>query len=184
MKDHLVSGKLIFMAYGQIGMIEAAAGFFTYLVVMADYGFYPGRLLGLRAEWDNVAVNDLRDGFGQEWTYKQRKVLEFTCHTAFFIAIVIVQLADAVICKTRRNSIFQQGMNNWVLNWGLVFEVVMACVVSYAPFMEIILKTYPLEATWWLPGIPFAIVIFVYDELRKLWIRKHPGGWWDRETSY
>ena len=29
------------MAYGQIGMIQASAGFFTYLVIMAENGFFP-----------------------------------------------------------------------------------------------------------------------------------------------
>lgn len=43
-------------------------------------------------------------------TYEQRKVVEFTCQTAFFISIVIVQWADLIICKTRRNSLFKQGM--------------------------------------------------------------------------
>ena len=43
-------------------------------------------------------------------TYEQRKIVEFTCHTSFFISIVVVQWADLVICKTRRNSVFQQGM--------------------------------------------------------------------------
>ena len=43
-------------------------------------------------------------------SYAQRKVLEYTCHTAFFIAIVIVQWTDLIICKTRRNSIIHQGM--------------------------------------------------------------------------
>ena len=43
-------------------------------------------------------------------TYAQRKVLEYTCHTAFFVSIVVVQWADLMICKTRRNSILHQGM--------------------------------------------------------------------------
>lgn len=43
-------------------------------------------------------------------TYANRKVLEYTCHTAFFVSIVIVQWADLMICKTRRNSLIQQGM--------------------------------------------------------------------------
>ena len=43
-------------------------------------------------------------------SYKQRKILEYTCHTAFFVSIVIVQWADLIICKTRRNSLFTQGM--------------------------------------------------------------------------
>lgn len=46
-------------------------------------------------------------------TYEQRKIVEFTCHTAFFVSIVVVQWADVIVCKTRRNSVFQQGMK-WV----------------------------------------------------------------------
>lgn len=42
--------------------------------------------------------------------YLERKQLEYTCHTGFFISIVIVQWADLVICKTRLNSIVHQGM--------------------------------------------------------------------------
>lgn len=45
-KDNLVTGKLYFLAYGHIGMIEAAAGFFVYFTIMAEYGFMPDRLIG------------------------------------------------------------------------------------------------------------------------------------------
>merc|ERR1711963_146056 len=88
--DKLVNERLISMAYGQIGMIQASAGFFVYLVILAENGFMPGRILGLRKEWDSKAINDLQDSYGQEWTYSDRKILEFTCHTAFFVSIVIV----------------------------------------------------------------------------------------------
>ena len=59
--------SLISMAYGQIGMIQASAGFFTYLVIMAENGFWPSRLLGLRKSWEAKTVNDLEDSYGQEW---------------------------------------------------------------------------------------------------------------------
>lgn len=55
------------MAYGQIGMIQASAGFFVYFVIMVENGFWVSRLLGLREEWDSKAVNDLQDSYGQEW---------------------------------------------------------------------------------------------------------------------
>ena len=42
-------------------------------------------------------------------TYTQRKRLEFTCHTAYFAGIVLVQWTDLIICKTRRLSLFQHG---------------------------------------------------------------------------
>ena len=68
--DKLVNERLISMAYGQIGMIQASAGFFVYFVIMAENGFWPSRLFGLRKNWDSIAVNDLEDSYGQEWTYK------------------------------------------------------------------------------------------------------------------
>merc|ERR1712203_1019560 len=37
--DKLVNERLISVAYGMIGMIQAAAGFFVYLVIMAENGF-------------------------------------------------------------------------------------------------------------------------------------------------
>lgn len=55
------------MAYGQIGMIQAAAGFFVYFVIMAENGFLPLKLFGLRKSWDSKAINDLTDSYGQEW---------------------------------------------------------------------------------------------------------------------
>lgn len=184
LRDKLVNQRLISMAYGQIGFIQASAGFFTYLIIMAENGFWPSRLLGIRKSWDSKSVNDLEDSYGQEWTYQQRKILEYTCHTAFFVSIVIVQWTDLIICKTRRNSLFQQGMNNWMLNFGLVFETALAAVLSYTPGLDKGLNMYPLKPLHWLPALPFSLLILIYDEIRKLLLRKYPGGWVEQETYY
>jgi sodium/potassium-transporting ATPase subunit alpha len=104
--DKLVNSRLIGFAYLQIGMIQASAGFFTYFSVMAHHGFWPRDLFGLREDWDDKDVLFIEDSYGQEWDYDSRKQLEYTCHTAFFVAIVIVQWADLVICKTRYHSLF------------------------------------------------------------------------------
>merc|ERR1712179_805145 len=182
--DKLVNERLISMAYGQIGMIQASAGFFVYFVIMCENGFWPSTLFGIRKAWDSKGINDLEDSYGQEWTYKDRKILEYTCHTAFFVSIVVVQWADLIICKTRKNSVFQQGMRNWFMNFGLVFETVLAAVLSYTPGMDKGLRMYPLKFNWWLPAIPFSVLIFVYDESRKFLLRRNPGGWIEQETYY
>ena len=44
--DHLINERLLFLSYGQMGLIQAAAGFFTYFVIMAENGFWPDRLVG------------------------------------------------------------------------------------------------------------------------------------------
>lgn len=53
-------------------MMQAIAGFFTYFVILAENGFLPARLVGIRVEWDDRQVNDLEDAYGQQWV--RRKV--------------------------------------------------------------------------------------------------------------
>ena len=94
--DHLINEKLLFLSYGQLGLIQAAGGFFTYFVIMAENGFWPSRLLNLRQAWEARAINDLRDSYGQEWTYDDRKRLEYTCQAGYLFAIVVVQWACVI----------------------------------------------------------------------------------------
>jgi sodium/potassium-transporting ATPase subunit alpha len=54
--DRLVTRKLIYFAYLQIGIIQAAAGFLTFVVVLNDYGFPPWILVGA--------------GFGDQWGHQ------------------------------------------------------------------------------------------------------------------
>ncbi|EDO40680.1 predicted protein [Nematostella vectensis] len=182
--DKLVNERLIAMAYGQIGMIQASAGFFTYFVIMAENGFRPSLLFGLRRQWDDKYNHSVVDSYGQEWGYSQRKILEYTCHTAFFVSIVIVQWADLIICKTRRNSLFTQGMTNKFLNFGLFFETALAAFFSYTPGMSNGLRMYPLNWQWWFPAMPFSLIIWIYDECRRWILRRYPGCWLDKETYY
>uniref|UniRef100_A0A6Q2X3A6 Sodium/potassium-transporting ATPase subunit alpha n=1 Tax=Esox lucius TaxID=8010 RepID=A0A6Q2X3A6_ESOLU len=182
--DKLVNERLISIAYGQIGMMQATAGFFTYFVILAENGFLPMDLLGMRMNWDNKFVNDMEDSYGQQWTYEHRKIVEFTCHTAFFASIVVVQWADLIICKTRRNSIIQQGMKNRVLIFGLFAETALALFLSYCPGMDIALRMYPLKPSWWFCALPYSLLIFLYDETRRYILRRNPGGWVEQETYY
>jgi len=182
--DKLVNERLISMAYGQIGMIQALAGFVCYFVILMQNGFLPEDLLGLRVPWDDKNNQNLVDSYGQEWTYSQRKIVEYTCHTMFFTAIVIVQWADVLICKTRRLSIFQQGMKNKILIAGLFEETLLATLLAYMPGTDAMLRMYPLEWTWWFVPMPFSLIIFCYDETRKFLIRRTPGGWVEQETYY
>ncbi|KRY70032.1 Sodium/potassium-transporting ATPase subunit alpha [Trichinella pseudospiralis] len=184
-KDKLVNKRLISFSYGMIGMMQASAGFFTYFVIMGDNGFLPLRLFGLRDQWDSRAVNDLEDSYGQQWTYSSRKVLEYTCHTAFFVSIVVVQWADLIISKTRRNSLIQQGMNNWTLNFGILFETVLAAFLAYCPGLDKGLRMYSLKLWWWFPALPFSVLIFIFDESRRAILRRSKrGSFVERETYY
>lgn len=64
------------MAYGQIGIIQMTAAFCGYFVVMAQHGFLPLTLVGIRREWENRAET-VTDSYGQQWGYAERKVRIF-----------------------------------------------------------------------------------------------------------
>ncbi|XP_002038269.2 sodium/potassium-transporting ATPase subunit alpha isoform X1 [Drosophila sechellia] len=183
-EDRLVNKKLILMAYLQIGVIQTVACFFTFFAIMAEHGFPPSRLKGIREDWDSKNVEDLEDGYGQEWTYRERKVLEYTAGTGFFVSIVVTQVFDLLICKTRRNSILQQGMGNHVLNFALVLEFIIACLLCYVPVFEKTLRMYSIKFIWWIYAFPFGLLIFFFDESRRFLIRRNPGGWVEQETYY
>ncbi len=97
--------------------------------------------------------------------------------TGFFAALIIVQWANAIICKTRILSISQQGMSNWSLNVGLVLQTSFALCVCYVPLANNWLGTRPLVFFHWTSGIPWAIILFLYDEFRKGAVRQ------DREKN-
>ncbi|KOB76166.1 Sodium/potassium-transporting ATPase subunit alpha, partial [Operophtera brumata] len=110
--EPLVSTKMIALVYGHLGLIEFAAGM---------------------RRWDNEAISDVQDSFGQEWTYAARKEVERASQAAYFVAVVIMQMTNGLICKTRYNSLFHVGMKNKLLNIGLAFEFVLTLALCYVP---------------------------------------------------
>jgi len=103
----------------------------------------------------------------------QNEALKYA-QTSGFTTIIVVQWADLMICKTRWLSIRQQGMRNPLMNFGLLFETILGSALCYIPFLNIALQTRPLRLTHWMPGMPFCIIIFLYDETRK-WLMRSPS---------
>ncbi len=68
--------------------------------------------------------------------------------------------------------------------FGFGFEICLAVLISYAPPLNAVFSTGPLRGEHWLMGLPFVVLAFCYDEIRKFIIRKYPGGITDRLTSY
>lgn len=75
------------------------------------------------------------------------------------------------MCRTSVLFASQQGMRNMVLNIGLVEEVLLCAALCYIPPSYSASGTRALRFTHWLPGIPFSVFIFVYDEVRKFLVR-------------
>jgi sodium/potassium-transporting ATPase subunit alpha len=294
--DRLVNFRLISFAYLQIGMIQALAGFFVYIIVLNDYGYAPNILMGNGLEWFKHSVmctingdgSPKECGFGcegEDWergyceggcqvpvTSEVDPFIEFTsagfrgdgeytcnracsnylsipsdkltdaekarfvslcgdsedstwgfadrgfadkdaiapagamyfwngqlqplpnknyqssaleyAQCAYFISIIIVQWADLLICKTRKLSLFQQGLQNDFMNFGLLFETVLGATLVYTPALNTVFGTRPLHILHWFPAVPWSMFIFTYDEMRKAIMRQNPDGWLNSYTYW
>ena len=90
-------------------------------------------LVDIRNEWNSFAINDLADSYYQEWTYEDRKYLEYTCQSGFLLSVVVVQWVVAVQARSRKLSVLQKPFNNHCLTFALVFETLLAFALIYLP---------------------------------------------------
>ncbi|XP_068098328.1 potassium-transporting ATPase alpha chain 2-like [Hyperolius riggenbachi] len=184
-KDRLVNMQLLSYSYFHVAAMESYAGFVNFFTVLAQQGFLPIDTLGLRANWEDKTINELVDSYGQEWTYTQRLHQEWYCYTAFFISIVVCQMVNALIRKTRRNTILtRRFFKNKIMFLGLLSQVGIGVFLCYIPGMDDALHFMNIRVQYWFVGIEYAVLIFVYDEIRKFLIRKFPGSWIDQELYY
>jgi sodium/potassium-transporting ATPase subunit alpha len=137
------------MSYGIIGMIQAAAGFFSYFTVLYSNGW----------QWGQQLTAD-------DPVYR-------TAITAFFASIIICQIADVLICRTRRQSIFTVGLFSNKLVWlGVATELLLLAAISYIPAFNTFFGTAPLEPWHFALSLPFALAIIVGDEIRRVYVRR------------
>lgn len=148
--ERLLSPNLLFMSYGIVGMIQAAAGFFSYFVVLYRGGWTWGQPL---------AVTD---------------PLYLKAVTAFFASIIMCQIADVLICRTRRESLFKKGLfKNRLILLGIFSELVLLAIIVYNPLTHKLFGTHTLTLFELSLSIPFALLIFFGDEVRKIFIRRN-----------
>ncbi len=148
--ERLLTPTLLGMSYGIVGMIQAAAGFFSYFVVLYDGGWQWGQQLAVTDPLYRSAI------------------------TAFFASIIICQVADVLICRTRRQSLLSVGLfSNPLVLLGIATELVLLALISYVPVFNTFFGTAPLEGWQLMLSVPFAILILVADEFRRYLLRRN-----------
>ncbi|XP_073425979.1 potassium-transporting ATPase alpha chain 2-like isoform X2 [Dendrobates tinctorius] len=185
LKDRLVNMQLLSYSYFHIAAMEGFSGFVNYFTVLAEQGFLPATVLGLRVKWEDKTNNELEDSYGQEWTYVQRLNQEWYCYSAFFISIVVCQMMNTIIRKTRRNTLLtHRFFKNKIIFVGLLSQIAIGVILCYVPGLNEALHFMPIRIQYWFVGIEYTVLILVYDEIRRLLVRKFPGSWVDRELYY
>ncbi|WP_052000059.1 cation-translocating P-type ATPase [Schleiferilactobacillus shenzhenensis] len=87
-------------------------------------------------------------------------------------AIIFTQIGNAMNCRTNKQSIFKAGLfKNKLVNIGIVFEICLFAVLSYAPFMHGLFNTAPLAPTDWIYLVCCPFIVVAIEETRKAWLR-------------
>lgn len=93
--------------------------------------------------------------------------------SAFFIAAVLTQIANNLVCRTRFLGLGEQGIGNAYANFSFLFEICLGIFLIYIPPIEYAINTRAIAiAHFMIPGVTFAVFIFLYDETRKVFVRR------------
>ncbi|MFA5787886.1 MAG: cation-transporting P-type ATPase, partial [Actinomycetota bacterium] len=86
--------------------------------------------------------------------------------------IVLGQFFNGFTIRTEEESVFRVGLfsNRRLVQAEVLGLGILACI-SYLPFLQSVFHTAPLSLCDWIMAAGFGLLLFVADELRKLWNR-------------
>ena len=151
--ERLVGLKLLVRSYLVNGVIEAAAGFYAYFTILCADGWSWGSQLPAGSQLHSRAI------------------------AGFFAAVVLCQAVNAVSARTRSQSLWQQGIfsNPWHLI-GVIMALSAALAIITVPPLQAAFGTAALGPKELLLAWPFAVGLFLLDELRR-WLVRHNVRW-------
>jgi magnesium-transporting ATPase (P-type) len=93
--------------------------------------------------------------------------------TMTFLGIVACQVGTAFAARTEHASLREVGvLSNRLLLWGIAFELVFAAAVIYLAPLQSVFGTAPLGADALLFVLPFPLIVWGADELRRASLRR------------
>jgi sodium/potassium-transporting ATPase subunit alpha len=148
-EEHLLTRGMLLRAYLYLGMWEAVAGMSAYFYVMYQGGWI----------------------WSQPLAHTTTLYLQAT--TACLAGIIATQVANVFACRSPNVSIFTLGFfSNRLVLAGIASELLLAAFIIYTPFGNSLFASAPIGADVLLLLVPFAILLLVFDETRKYFVRR------------
>jgi sodium/potassium-transporting ATPase subunit alpha len=146
--ERLMNWPLAFRAYLFLGAIEATGAMLAFFFVLNLAGWKYGRAL---AATDPVYLQ---------------------ATTACLSAIIVMQIVNVFLCRSATRSVFSTGLRgNALIIVGVIAEMAVLGLIDYTPWGNSLLGTAPIGGKVWGGILPFAVGLFLLEELRK-WIAR------------
>jgi magnesium-transporting ATPase (P-type) len=147
-KDRLLTTGLLVRAYLFFGSFQALAAMTAFFFVLSGSG------------WQWPQPIDAGDRVYREAT------------TACLTAIVLMQVLNVHLCRSRTASIFSQPLfSNRLITGGIVAEIAIILFIDYTSTGHAIFGTAPIDWRAWLVVLPFALGMLMLEETRKAVVR-------------
>ncbi|HWB68417.1 MAG TPA: HAD-IC family P-type ATPase, partial [Solirubrobacterales bacterium] len=165
--EGIIRRSMLFRAWLFLGLIAAALEMGAFFYVLTRAGWSPGDPTG--------EDSALHHGYQQATTMT-------------FLSMVACQVGTAFAARTERASLRSIGVfSNPLLLWGIAFELALAGVLIYVPVFQELLGTAALPARDLLVVLPFPVIVWGADEVRRWLLRRgaerRPGFQPRRELS-
>lgn len=172
-EDRLVDMGLLSFSYLQAGIIESLGALFAYFVVFLTNGVPPSVLLFANFKgWFSRGAPTLNIG-GRIYTEARQLQILQTAQSAYFLGMVLMQVANLFNTRSRRVSIFKQGIFRNKVSWiGIVCSLSLTSILLYVPFVNWILQTRPVPPLVLLCYPVWMGIMLTFDQIRKFVIRR------------
>ena len=152
-REGVIRPAMLLRAWLFLGLIAAILQMSAYFYVLLDAGWQPGAPVGV--------------GHPLHHAYLQAT-------TMTLLAMVMSQIGTAFAARTERASLRSIGvLSNRLLLWGIGFELALTAMFIYLPLFQRVLGTAALPANLLLLTLPFPLIVWGADELRRFFVRRH-----------
>ena len=147
-EDRLLNSSLLLRAYLFLGSCQALAAMSAFFFVL----------------------------YGAGWTWGQAIAADSTVYrqatTASLTAIVLMQVVNVHLCRSRRLSVFSLPLfSNKLITAGIVVEIALVLLIDYTPAGHLLFGTASITWSAWLIVLPFALTMLTLEEARKAFVR-------------
>jgi calcium-translocating P-type ATPase len=150
--ESIINRQMFLRAWVFLGLISAALVLAGYFVTLGLAGWTPGDPTGAGAPLHHAYLQ---------------------ATTMTFLGIVVCQVGTAFAARTERVALRTLGLfTNRLLLWGIVFELAFAAALIYLPPLQDVFGTAALPAHLVLITLPFPLIVWGADEVRRLLLRK------------
>jgi len=105
--------------------------------------------------------------------------IQHTGQCVYYVSLCVMQMFNLLSTRTRYVSFFQHNpffgkARNLTILIGITFSSSVGLLITLVPWFNSMFKTTPVPVKFVCPALGFGIGLFLFDEIRKLLVRRYP----------